>query len=89
MREPYQSGRDRRVAVFDLDGTVTRRDTFLPYLRGWLRRHPERRRRLAILASVIRYLATGRDRGRLKSDLLRACMGGVTLAEADAWSAVA
>ncbi len=29
-----------RIAVFDLDGTITRRDTFLPYLRGWLRRHP-------------------------------------------------
>lgn len=85
-REPDQSGRDRGVAVFDLDGTVTRRDTFVPYLRGWLQRHPERRRPLAILASVIRYFTTGRDRGRLKSDLLRACMGGVTSAEVDAWS---
>jgi HAD superfamily hydrolase (TIGR01490 family) len=86
MREPDQSGRDLRVAVFDLDGTVTRRDTFVPYLRGWLRQHPERRWRLAILASAIRYFTTGRDRGRLKSDLLRACMGGVTSAEVDAWS---
>ena len=32
-----------RVAVFDLDGTLTRRDTFLPYLRGWRRRHPRAR----------------------------------------------
>ena len=74
------------IAVFDLDGTVTRRDTFVPYLRGWLRRHPARRRRLAILAAVIRYLATGRDRGRLKCELLRACMGGAGRAEVDAWS---
>ena len=28
-----------RIAVFDLDGTITRRDTLLPYLRGWRRRH--------------------------------------------------
>ena len=74
------------VAVFDLDGTVTRRDTFVPYLRGWLQRHPARRRRLAMLAAVIRHLATGLDRGRLKSDLLRACMGGAGQAEVDAWS---
>jgi hypothetical protein len=39
------------IAVFDLDGTITRHDTFVPYLRGWLRRYPERWRRLAILAS--------------------------------------
>ncbi len=30
----------RRVAVFDLDETLTRHDTFLPFLRGYLRRHP-------------------------------------------------
>ena len=74
------------VAIFDLDGTVTRHDTFVPFLRGWLQRHPTRRRRLAVAAAVIRYLATGRDRGRLKSDLLRACMGGAARAEVDAWS---
>ncbi|MGE0032023.1 MAG: HAD-IB family hydrolase [Steroidobacteraceae bacterium] len=74
------------IAVFDLDGTITRHDTFVPYLRGWLRRHPARRRRLALAAAAIRYLATGRDRGRLKSDLLRACMGGAGRAEIDAWS---
>ena len=27
-----------RVAVFDLDGTITRADTLWPYLRGWVRR---------------------------------------------------
>lgn len=74
------------IAVFDLDGTITRHDSFVPYLRGWLRRHPARRRRLAFAAAAIRYLATGRDRGRLKSDLLRACMGGAGRTEVDAWS---
>lgn len=74
------------ISVFDLDGTITRRDTFVPYLRGWLRRHPERRRRLTMLAAATRYFATGRDRGRLKSDLLRACMGGAGRPEVDAWS---
>ncbi len=76
----------RRLAIFDLDGTVTREDTFVPYLRGWLRRHPERRRRWPLFAASLRYLASGHDRGRLKSDLIRAFMGGATRAEVDAWS---
>jgi phosphoserine phosphatase len=29
-----------RIAVFDLDGTITRRDTLVPYLQGWRHRHP-------------------------------------------------
>ena len=29
-----------RLAVFDLDGTITRRDTLVPYLIGYARRHP-------------------------------------------------
>lgn len=77
---------DRGIAVFDLDGTVTRRDTFVPYLRGWLRRHAARWPRLALAAAMVRYLSTGCDRGRLKSDLLRVCMGGATRTEVDAWS---
>lgn len=76
----------RRLAVFDLDGTITRQDTFLPYLRGWLKRHPERRRRLRALAAVGRYAFGGSDRGRLKQDLMRAWMAGATRAEVDAWT---
>ena len=86
MNESTRERSGPRIAVFDLDGTVTRRDTFVPYLRGWLRRHPARRRRLAVFASLIRYGVTGLDRGRLKSDLLRACMGGAARTEVDAWS---
>ena len=31
-----------RVVLFDLDGTLTRRDTYLAYLIGYLLRHPAR-----------------------------------------------
>jgi len=86
MSEPGRAGGDQGVAVFDLDGTITRRDTFVPYLRGWLRRHPARRRPWKSLVSFLRFLAGGWDRGRLKSDLLRAGMGGASQAEVDAWS---
>lgn len=75
-----------RLAIFDLDGTITRHDTFLPYLRGWLRRHPERLRRLPIAAAIIRFIVGGRDRGRLKSDLIRAWMAGAPEAEVNTWS---
>ena len=76
-----------RLAVFDLDGTVTRHDTFLPYLRGWLRRHPGRRRWWPAVTAVLRFLLAGRDRGRLKSDLLKAYMAGASVADVESWSA--
>jgi phosphatidylglycerophosphatase C len=77
----------RGLAVFDLDGTITRHDTFLPYLRGWLRRHPDRRRLSPAVAALIRFLLNGRDRGQLKSDLIRAWMGGASRAAVESWSA--
>jgi HAD superfamily hydrolase (TIGR01490 family) len=77
---------NRSIAVFDLDGTVTRRDTFLPYLRGWLRRHPRRGWRSAILAALWRFVFDGRDRGRLKSELIIRLMSGATQAEVAEWS---
>jgi len=76
-----------RVAIFDLDGTITQRDTFAPYLRGWLRRHPRPGSAGAVLAAGIRYLIRGFNRGRLKSDLLRACMSGATADVVRAWTA--
>lgn len=74
------------LAVFDLDGTVTRRDTLVPYLRGWLRRHPDRRRWWPAVTAVLRFLLAGRDRGRLKSDLLKAFMAGADRAAVESWS---
>ncbi len=77
---------DNRLAVFDLDGTLTRRDTFLPYLRGWRMRHSGRRRPIPVLAAICRFVAAGRDRGRLKSDLIRACMGGASRHDVREWT---
>jgi HAD superfamily hydrolase (TIGR01490 family) len=77
---------NRSIAVFDLDGTVTRRDTFLPYLRGWLMRHPRRGWRRAMLAAFWRFATEGRDRGRLKSELIIRFMSGATEAEVAEWS---
>jgi phosphatidylglycerophosphatase C len=76
-----------RLAIFDLDGTITRHDTLVPYLRGWLRRHPRPGWKRASLAALARYLTAHRDRGRLKADLIRGCMGGADEAAVRAWSA--
>lgn len=83
MTDPHAG----RLAVFDLDGTLTYRDTFVGFLRGWLRRHPGRRRWRPIAAALLRFVLAGRDRGRLKSELLVACMGGASRSEVEEWSA--
>jgi phosphatidylglycerophosphatase C len=75
-----------RIAVFDLDGTITRHDTLWPYLRGWVRRHPRPRFWPRVLAAVCRY-PFHLDRGRLKSRLIRIAMAGAPRARVDAWTA--
>lgn len=75
-----------RIAVFDLDGTITRRDTFIPYLHGWRTRHRYAGFDGLAVKALLRYLAR-RDRGRLKSDLIRAGMGGATRDVVCRWTA--
>jgi phosphatidylglycerophosphatase C len=68
-----------QLAVFDLDGTLTWADTLLPFLLGFLRRHPTRLARLWRLpAALVAFALAGRDRGRLKARLIRMAMGGVS-----------
>ncbi len=75
------------VALFDLDGTLTWGDTLKPFLAGYVLRHLSRLIRLWRLApALIEYAARGRDRGRLKSRVIRAVMGGDCRAEIDAWA---
>jgi len=79
---------DNTLAIFDLDGTITRHDTLWPYIRGFLRRHPTRWWRLVpCLAPLARYLCGRRDRGVLKGAIIRWTLGGVPRAQLAAWSA--
>ena len=69
------------IAIFDLDGTITRRDTLFPLVLRWLSRRPwQLLKLLAVVPGVIRYLFD-RDRGVLKQQLLRATLRGVARAE--------
>ena len=61
----------RRLAVFDLDGTLSRHDTFFPFVLGLLARHPTRWPRVALLPiPALGYLLRRLDRGGLKGAIL-------------------
>jgi phosphatidylglycerophosphatase C len=72
------------VAVFDLDGTLTWSDTLMLFLASYLRRHPWRLIRLWRLPlSLLDFLLRNRDRGKLKSSVIRTVMGGASRADID------
>jgi phosphatidylglycerophosphatase C len=75
----------RWVAVFDLDGTLTWRDTLGAFLASFVRRYPWRLLGLWRLpAALFGFVALNRDRGLLKSQVIRMLMGGATRADVDA-----
>ncbi len=72
------------VALFDLDGTLTFQDTLVPFLTTFAAAHPAR---LAQSWRVVPALAgyfRSRDRGVLKSRMIRLVMGGERRADIDA-----
>jgi phosphatidylglycerophosphatase C len=75
------------LAVFDLDGTITRGDTLAPYLWGYLWRRPWRVvRGIAGLPVALSYPVT-HDRGAVKGAAVRAILGGATRESLDRWTA--
>jgi phosphatidylglycerophosphatase C len=77
-----------RLAVFDLDGTITRHDTLACYVLGFLRRRRYWRwPALLLVAPALVGHALGRiDRGALKSAFIRAALGGCRREELEAWT---
>lgn len=77
----------RRLALFDLDGTLSRRDTFFPFVLGLLARMPARWLRVPLLLlPLLRYLAGGLDRGGLKGAVLHGLFAGVPRARIERWA---
>jgi phosphatidylglycerophosphatase C len=75
------------VALFDLDGTLTHRDTLLPFLAGYLARHPARLpRQWRLVPALFGYALAGGDRGLLKSRAIRAAMAGDARALVEVWA---
>ncbi len=66
------------LAIFDLDGTITRHDTLFPLVLRQLARRPWRLARLLLVAPAALRFLFDRDRGALKQSLLRATLRGTT-----------
>jgi HAD superfamily hydrolase (TIGR01490 family) len=76
------------LALFDLDGTLTRRDTLAPYVGGFLLRHPWRVLRLPlVLPALARFVLRRADHGEVKAAFIHAALGDATRAQLDAWTA--
>jgi len=78
-----------RLAVFDLDGTITRRDTLLPYALGFVVRKRAWRlpALLLVLPAVLGHALGLVDRGGLKSAFIRATLGGCRRKDLERWTA--
>ncbi len=73
--------------MFDLDGTVTRRDTLAPFVFGYLLRHPWRLPRLlGAVPACIAFLLGRTDQGGVKSAFIRSTLGGLTHADLEDWT---
>jgi|SRR5665213_2405259 len=76
-----------RLVIFDLDGTITYRDTLLPYVTGYLARSGRSRLRMARLLPRLAAFAVGAaDHGQVKSAFIRATLGGATREQLAAWT---
>ena len=76
-----------RLVFFDLDGTITRHDTLVPYVFGFLARRPWRLLRLLlVIPALIRFALRLSDHGKLKESLIKATLRGHTRAEIAAWT---
>jgi phosphatidylglycerophosphatase C len=75
------------LAVFDLDGTITRHDTLIPFVLSCLWRKPWRLPRLLLLPPLAFAYLLHRDRGRFKGALIRATIGGLPRAWLEARAA--
>ena len=73
--------------MFDLDGTLTYRDTFIPYILGFCRRRPWLYLRMPMMVpTVIGYVLRLLDHGDAKAALIRTILGGRTRAEIETWN---
>ena len=80
--------RSGQIAIFDLDGTLTWRDTFLPYIAAFLAGRPARWMSVVpVLIAVILFLCGRLDRDRFKERLTRICFGGASREEISRCSA--
>jgi len=81
---PPESAGGSALVVFDLDGTITRHDTLLPFLLACLWGRPWRLPRLLLILPLALRFAVDRDRGRFKGALIHWTLGGLAPVELEA-----
>ena len=78
----------KQLAVFDLDGTITYRDTLWPYARGFLHDNCRSQLRLlGVIPALLAFAAGRADHGEVKQAFIRSTLGGAQRADLEAWSA--
>lgn len=75
-----------RIAIFDLDGTITRHDTLFPLVLRRLAQRPWRLARLLLVIPAALRFVFDRDRALLKQSLLRATLRGTPRSEIQAFA---
>ena len=83
------SGPVSQLVFFDLDETITRHDTLLPYAMGFLlQQRPWRLPLLlTVIPSVLQFLARHVDEGRVKESFIKATLAGTRRTQLDTWTA--
>lgn len=77
----------QRLSVFDLDSTLTLKDTYLDYLIGYLARRPLRlSRTIGLPVDTLKFKLGMRNNSWLKQRFLHAILGGVSRPEIDRYS---
>jgi phosphatidylglycerophosphatase C len=76
-----------QLAVFDLDGTITRHDTLFPYVMGF----PTSAARkvlgmLALVGTLLLFVIGRRDHGGVKAAFIHLTLGGASRARVEAWT---
>jgi phosphatidylglycerophosphatase C len=77
-----------QLAVFDLDGTITHRDTLLPYVMRFPMSAPRKFLGVLVFCWTLMLFVLGlRDHGQVKSAFIRSTLRGQTRAQVQAWTA--
>jgi phosphatidylglycerophosphatase C len=84
INPPARSG---VLVLFDLDGTLSRQNTFLSYLAQAVLRRPSRLRRLPLLlVDVVLHRSGSIDDANLKERFLTALLGGLRKSDLEPWT---
>lgn len=77
----------QKISIFDLDGTLTKKDTYLPYLMGFLIRNPKYWLRSVVLPfAVLMFYFKLRNNQWLKETFLKAIFKGEHLDNVQKWN---